>query len=221
MPPGHHSSQRVAEHIDPRFAPMVLPAGFRGMRFGELDGLQPVQIHRIPSPEIDLHDESTLKEAKGGRYRGTPKHGRVRKVPLAPFLLDALEAYLQAYPPRSGLVFTGPKDAPLWRGNFEEDIWKRAVVSAGFDRRLTHSLKRTAVSILVRQGVQPAEMAKMMGWSRTTAAAMTMQYHHLAKSRRPRSRPSPRPHGYSRGPPVPPSSATHVLGDAWRAGGAN
>ena len=68
----------------------------------------------------------------------------------------------------------------LRRSNFNRRAWAPAVALAGVDPRLTfHGLRHSAVSILVAQGASLVELAAIMGWSRSTAAAMTMRYGHL------------------------------------------
>jgi len=58
------------------------------------------------------------------------------------------------------------------------------------DPRLTfHGLRHSAVSIQVfAQGASLVELAAIMGWSRSTAAAMTMRYGHLFPLRKSASR---------------------------------
>ena len=64
----------------------------------------------------------------------------------------------------------------LRRSNFNRPAWAPAVALAGVDPCLTfHGLRHSAVSILVAQGASLVELAATMGWSRSTAAAMTMR----------------------------------------------
>jgi integrase len=167
----------VADAVGERYAPMVLLAGYQGMRFGELAGLRP---RRIQFLRARIEVVEALKEASGGLYFGPPKYGRVRTIPLPPFLVEQLAAYLAKFPPVDDLVFTSGKGSMLRRSNFHRRVWTPAVAAAGVDGRLTfHGLRHSAVSILLDQGASLVELAAIMGWSRSTAAAMTMRYGHL------------------------------------------
>jgi integrase len=58
------------------------------------------------------------------------------------------------------------------------------VATAGLDARLTfHGLRHTAASILIAEGASIVELASIMGWSRSTAVAMSMRYGHLFAAR--------------------------------------
>jgi integrase len=167
----------VADAVGERYGPMVLLAGYRGLRFGELAGLRP---HRIQFLRGRVEVVEALKETGDGHYFGPPNYGRVRSVPLPPFLVEELAGYLAKFPPADDLVFTSPEGSMLRRSNFNRRAWAPAVALAGVDSRLTfHGLRHSAVSILVAQGASLVELAAVMGWSRSTAAAMTMRYGHL------------------------------------------
>ena len=174
---GPEEVNAVADAVGERYRPMVLLAGYRGLRFGELAGLRP---HRIQFLRGRLEVVEALKETGDGHYFGPPKYGRVRSVPLPPFLVEELAGHLKGSPPVDDLVFTSPEGAMLRRSNFNRRVWAPAVADAGVDPRLTfHGLRHSAVSILVAQGASLVELAAIMGWSRSTAAAMTMRYGHL------------------------------------------
>jgi integrase len=81
-------------------------------------------------------------------------------------------------------VFTSPKGKLLHRSSFARRYFRPAVSAAGLNSRLTfHGLRHTAVSILAAEGAQLNELATVMGWSRSTAAAMAVRYAHLFSSR--------------------------------------
>ncbi|MGH2719701.1 MAG: tyrosine-type recombinase/integrase [Actinomycetota bacterium] len=167
----------VADAVGERYGPMVLLAGYRGLRFGELAGLRPRRIQFLRG-RLDVVE--ALKEADTGMYFGPPKYGRVRNVPLPPFLVQELAAYLAKFPPAEDLVFTSHDGQMLRRSNFQRRTWAPAVAAAGVDPRLTfHGLRHSAVSIMIDQGASLVELAAIMGWSRSTAAAMAMRYGHL------------------------------------------
>ncbi|HEY2666903.1 MAG TPA: site-specific integrase [Actinomycetota bacterium] len=171
----------LADEIGPQFGPMVLVAGYRGLRFGELAGLRPRRLNLLLGK---LEVAEALKETGGHLYFGLPKHDKVRTVSLPPFLVEVLRAHIEAFPPQADLVFTSQDGARLRHSNFERRIWGPAVARAGLDQQLTfHGLRHTAVSILIAEGASIVELAAVMGWAPSTAVAMSMRYGHLFAAR--------------------------------------
>lgn len=171
----------LADEIGTQFGPMVLVAGYRGLRFGELAGLRPRRLNLLLGK---LEVAEALKETGGDLYFGLPKHDRVRTVSLPPFLVEVLRTHIETFPPRGDLIFTSPDGALLRRSNFERRIWAPAVARAGLNQRLTfHGLRHTAVSMLIAEGASIVELAAIMGWAPSTAVAMSMRYGHLFAAR--------------------------------------
>ncbi|MGH2705159.1 MAG: tyrosine-type recombinase/integrase [Actinomycetota bacterium] len=171
----------LADAIDPRFRAMVLLAGYRGLRFGEIAGLRPSKLNLLLG-RIDISE--ALKEVRGELSFGTPKHGRRRTVALPPFLVAALDQHLVQFPPQNNVVFTSADGSLLRRSNFSRRVWKPAVHGAGLLDALTfHGLRHTAVSILTASGASIVELAAVMGWAKSTAAAMAVRYGHLFDAR--------------------------------------
>lgn len=177
----------LAQATQARFAPMILLAGTRGLRFGECAGLRPGRVDLLRG-RLDVTE--ALKEVRGDLYFGPPKWKRRRTIPLPAFLSRSLETYLNDYPPRresitDGLVmFTNTDGSLLRRSNFARRVFAPAVRRAGLDEGLTfHGLRHSAVSILVAEGATIVELAAIMGWARSTAAAMVARYGHLFEHR--------------------------------------
>jgi integrase len=171
----------LADEIGPRYGAMVLVAGYRGLRFGELAGLRPRRLNLFVGK---LEVAEALKEVSGHHYFGLPKHERIRTVSLPPFLVDVLRRHIEAFPPVNDLLFTSPEGALLRRSHFERRTWTPAVERLGLDPGLTfHGLRHTAVSILIAEGASIVELAAVMGWSHSTAVAMSMRYGHLFAAR--------------------------------------
>jgi len=171
----------LADEIPAQFGPMVLVAGYRGLRFGELAGLRPRRLNLLLGK---LEVAEALKETRGHLYFGLPKHDRVRTVSLPLFLVEVLRDHIEVFPPQGGLVFTSQDGALLRRSNFERRIWAPAVARSGLDERLTfHGLRHTAVSVLIAEGASIVELAAIMGWAPSTAVAMSMRYGHLFAAR--------------------------------------
>jgi integrase len=172
---------QLADEIEPRFRAMVLLAGYRGPRWGELAGLQRARVN-LEKGTVEIAE--ILVEVAGAFSFGPPKTTRGRRtIPLPPFLVQVLDDHIRRH--ASGeFVFTSPKGKLLHRSSFARRYFRPAVSAAGLNSRLTfHGLRHTAVSILAAEGAQLNELATVMGWSRSTAAAMAVRYAHLFSSR--------------------------------------
>src|SRR5690242_19629165 len=91
---------------------------------------------------------------------------------------------MELFPPQNDLVFTNVDGSLLRRSNFTRRLWQPAVMRADLDERLTfHGLRHSAVSILTASGASIVELASVMGWSQSTAAAMSVRYGHLFEAR--------------------------------------
>ena len=172
---------RLSDAIDPRYRAMALMAGFRGPRWGELAGLKVTRLNLLAA-RMDVAE--VLVEVRGQFSFGDPKTKESRRtIKLPRFLIEAFEDHLAAYPPTE-LVFTNPDGSPLRRSNFARRILKPAIQKAGLDPKLTfHGLRHTAVSILMAEGVQLPEVAAILGWSKSSMAAMYARYGHLYQTR--------------------------------------
>lgn len=174
---------QLADEIEPRFRAMVLLAGYRGPRWGELAGLK---RERVSLEKGTVEIAEILVEVGGAFSFGPPKTTRGRRTnPLPPFLLEVLDEHI-GQDVFSELVFTSPRGKLLHRSSFARRYFRPAVSASALNPRLTfHGLRHTAVSILAAEGAQLNELAAVMGWSRCTAAAMAVRYAHLFPSRRP------------------------------------
>ncbi len=111
---------------------------------------------------------------------GETKNKKSRVVTLPRFLVDELYRHLEQYPPGpSGLVFAGPKDAPLNRTNFRNRIWLPALKAAGIAQPWprVHDLRHTAVALAIATGAHVKEVQARAGHSSITVTLD--RYGHL------------------------------------------
>jgi hypothetical protein len=162
--------------------------GVPGLRLGELAGLRP---HRIQFLRGRLEVVEALKETGDGHYFGTPsKYGRVRSVPLPPFLVEELAGCLAKFPPEHDLVFASPEGSMLRRSNFNRPAWAPAVALAGVDPRLTfHGLRHSAVSIQVSSSGCTRRRFRFASATRPSGQPWTSTGTSTRAWTRPRRRP--------------------------------
>lgn len=104
------------------------------------------------------------------------KAGR-RLVALAPSLVTQLRRHKLAAPPNANdLVFASHAGTPIDPDNLYR-AWARALRRAGLRHLPMHSLRHTAVSLLIEAGANPKQLQKMVGHS---SISMTLDvYGHL------------------------------------------
>jgi integrase len=125
----------IADALPARYRMLVILTAFTGLRWGELVALRRDCID-LDACEIRV-TQTTVELDKGGLRPDTPKsHAGRRTVAfpaeLVPDLADHIDRYAERGP--HGLVFVGPKGAPLRRTNFRP-LWLK-----GVRRRRRHRL---------------------------------------------------------------------------------
>jgi integrase len=170
----------IASTVPVRYRALVLLATFASLRWGELVALR--------RENIDLSNclirviETTAELDAGGLRAETPKSraGR-RTVAFPPDLVSELRWHLDRFaePGARGLVFVGPKGAPLRRSNFRP-IWNTACAKAGAPGLHFHDLRHTGGTLAAASGATIKELMARLGHSSTRAA---MIYQHATGDR--------------------------------------
>lgn len=141
---------------------------FTGMRAGELAGLR----------WDDINFDRRLITVQRS-YNGPTKAGDIRHIPILDRLLPPLKAWkLCSGSPR--IVF--PNDAGnMWdqKGRIYDEILKRVLVRAGFDKRYVHfhGLRHTFASHWVINSGDIFRLQKILGHH---DSSMTQRYAHLS-----------------------------------------
>ncbi|MGI9006623.1 MAG: tyrosine-type recombinase/integrase [Streptosporangiaceae bacterium] len=170
----------IAKVIPVRYRALVLLATFAGLRWGELAGLRRGSID-LNTCQIRII-ETTAELDSGGLAADTPKSRAGRRTvafpdDLVPELRWHLERFAQ--PGERGLVFVGPKGAPLRRSNFRP-IWGKACAAAGVPGLHFHDLRHTGSTLAAATGATLKELMARLGHSSTRAA---MIYQHATLDR--------------------------------------
>jgi integrase len=127
---------------------------------------------------------SVVELVDGLLVTGPPKSAAGRRiVSLPPFVLPELDAHLDKFtaPAEDSLVFVGPKNGPLRRGNFTR-TWRHATESAGLTGFHFHDLRHTGNHIAAATGASLRELMGRMGHS-TTRAALIYQHRTAERDR--------------------------------------
>jgi integrase len=172
----------LSDAIDERYRPLVLIAGFAGLRLGEALGLQRRDLD-IENGTLTV--ERQLQELEDGSFVFTvPKTQAGRRTLHVPRpLTDELAGHLHSWvgPGREALLFTGVKGAPL-RRNVWYGIWHQAVRSSSLPSEFHfHDLRHTANTIAATTpGVSTKDLMYRLGHS-SGRAALLYQHATLRK----------------------------------------
>ena len=171
----------LADAVDRRYRPMILLAGFAGLRTGETLGLRRSDVDLLHG---EVHVRRQAQEITGsGRVVLAPKSdaGR-RSVALPSVVVEALQEHLAAAGgDADAALFTGPAGGPLRRATFSR-AWQSAVVATGAPSDLRpHDLRHHAATLTARMpGITTKELMARIGHASPRAALI---YQHATRER--------------------------------------
>lgn len=172
---------KVLAAVEDRWRAMILLAAWCGLRFGELAAL------RRDNLDLDAGLVTVMEAAAhlagGGRHVGPPKsQAGKRTVAIPPHIIDAVRHHVEAYASDPhGLVFTGPKGAPLRNSTFGRSVWRPARLAADLPEgyRL-HDLRGVSATLAARSGATTRELMLRLGHS---SPDMAMRYQRAEAQR--------------------------------------
>lgn len=173
----------LAVEIDSPHEVLVLFAAYTGLRAGEIGALRVKHLKLLDrKPRVEVFE--SLADVGGHLHFGRPKtRSSRRSVPLPPFLVELLAAYLRDRPhDPDSLLFTGAQGGPLRHNNFVKRAFKPAVERALPHKAglRFHDLRHTYAAFLIAQGAHPLAIKQRLGHS---SIAVTMdKYGHLFPS---------------------------------------
>lgn len=170
----------IADALPARYRMLVILTAFTGLRWGELVALRRDCID-LDACEIRI-TQTTVQLDKGGLRPDTPKSHAGRRtvafpVELVPDLTDHIDRYAER--DAHGLVFVGPKGAPLRRTNFRP-IWVKSCAAAEATGYHFHDLRHTGGTLAAGTGATLKELMARLGHSSPRAA---MIYQHATRDR--------------------------------------
>ena len=168
----------LAEAMDSRYSAAVLLGAYGGLRAGELFGLRAARVY-LMRRSVDVAEIVT--EVRGSLVFGPPKTraGR-RRVPVPPFVADALADQLSAGGHPDRWVFPVPEAAQCASCSWRQRFWLPATCAAGLEGLRIHDLRHTA-SLWLAAGVDPVDVARRAGHSSTVT--VMDRYGHVSVER--------------------------------------
>ena len=170
----------LARNIEPRYAALVLLAGFGGLRLGELLALRRCDL--ALADRLVTVTSQTVELRNGERLTTAPKTDAGRRtVELPATVARALAAHLDHYcgPEPEALVFTGPRFEGLRRATFYKE-WDKARAATGLGAVHLHDLRHAAGTLAAQTGATTRELMARLGHASPAAAH---RYQHAATRR--------------------------------------
>lgn len=160
----------VAAEEEPLVRAAILAAGDAGLRSGEVRALKWSRLDFVSR-------QLTVAETFWRTKLGTPKGGRIGKVPMTEALTKALKAQRR---PGFEFVFTDANGEP-WTRDWADAALRRQCRRAGLREISWHKLRHTFCSHLAMQGASPKAIMEL---ARHTSIGVTQRYMHLNPSHR-------------------------------------
>jgi integrase len=185
MPPSEQREPRfltetevraIAQHVAPRYEALIWTLALTGLRIGEATALRVKNVNGV----IRVLENSP--EVMGKKITGTPKTlGSRRDVPIPKALRQMLKEHIRSHSnvfDPEAYVFTSARGEQVRQGNFLRRVFKPAATEAGIEPIPTvHDLRHTAAALMLRHGMTPYEVAKILGHS--SVRMVEERYGHL------------------------------------------
>lgn len=170
---------RIATEVPCRYEALVWTLAVGGLRVGEACAL------RVKNIGCGIRVAENSVEVRGTKTLGVPKTlGSERLVPIPPSLQRLLEGHISAYSnPSDGhaFVFQTSTGAQIGQNVWRKRVFQPAARRAGIDPApRVHDLRHTAAALMLKHGMTPFEVARVLGHSSVTM--VERRYGHLYES---------------------------------------
>jgi integrase len=145
------------------YTPLVRFLFMTGCRPSEALGLQWKHIKKDYSSLT--FEQSCTQSDKGLVITPGLKTQRRRTVPLNRLMREFLNSYRQQLgnPGNDAIVFPSPRGKLIDFSNFEERGWKHTLDPAGIERRNPYQMRHTFITLALKSGMSPQDVAKIVG----------------------------------------------------------
>ncbi|WP_062526039.1 tyrosine-type recombinase/integrase [Demequina rhizosphaerae] len=168
--------EAIIEAVPPRYRALVVLAAGTGMRQGEVFGLTTDRVDFL-ARRIIVDRQLTTVSNERPTFGPVKTDASNRRIPLPMVVGDALLEHLARFEPGAdGLIFTNDYGEPLRRSGFNQ-MWAKALASAGIGRTVFHSLRHYYASLLIRHGESVKAVQERLGHASATETLDT--YSHL------------------------------------------
>jgi len=163
---------RLLAELDEPYRTLVELGLHSGLRMGELTGLDVKNVDWL-NKQVTVTQVMTRHEG----LRDYPKTKNSRRVvPVPTHVIEAMSRLVKAESRHTGLLFTAPEGGPIHDLLFARRVWKPALERAGIEHCGAHTMRHTAASWLVQDGVDLYRVSQMLGHESLNT---TMKYAHL------------------------------------------
>lgn len=170
----------LAAAVPSRYQALILVAALGSLRYGEVIALERQDIDLTA---LSIRVRQQYQEIRGkGMVLGPPKSRAGRRTIAMPGeVMNLLKAHLDRYvaDEPNALVFTGPKGAPIRRGNFNDLVrWRQAIATLGIPELHFHDLRHTGNVLAAASKVSTRDLMARMGHDSMAAALI---YQHATR----------------------------------------
>lgn len=166
----------LADQLPDKWRPMVLLAGYCGMRFSEIAGLR---VRNVDLLRRQVRVTETAVEVNGVIHFEPPKsRASARAIAMPKFVADAVETHIASQETSpDDLLFKTDSGQPVRRSNWRGRVWIPAVEASGLGDLRFHDLRHTHAALLIVQGEHPKVIQTRLGHSSIRVTLDT--YGHL------------------------------------------
>lgn len=178
-PPSPTQVRALALAVPERYRAMVLLAGFGGLRWGELSGLQRRHVDLTGGT---VRVEQQVVYVNSDMMVGPPKSDAgVRTVYVPAEVVNALTLHLAKFVENKpgSWVFTGDRGAWLRHSNFRRRVWLPATEATELVGVRFHDLRHAAATLAAMTGASTKDLMARMGHASQAAA---IRYQHATQA---------------------------------------
>jgi len=164
----------LANRFPDQYRAFVFVGGFMGLRIGETLALKPEDLN-FGTNTLDV--VRTVTRGEAGWTLGPPKtRASKRNLVMPSKVANLMREHVTEFNPKRWL-FPNSGGGMMSPGNFRDRVFRPAADEAGLLPLVPHDLRHTAVSLWIKSGANPKEVAARAGHS--SVSEVLDRYGHL------------------------------------------